>query len=696
MALALTDVQTALAESIHDWAERAHPVDAVRSGDTGAVEKAWRGLADIGVFGITLSEDLGGFGGTADDAAAAVEAATSVLAPGPVAGTVAVGVLLERYLGGTDGLAVVRAELAAGEARAALVVDGDGSLAPDATPQSHLLVESPSGAWHLLPPGHAGVTVEPLPGLDTSRPLARIHLDGPDFDATTEIPGLNADDVRAALATFAAAEAAGVAAWTLHTAAEYSKVRVQFGKPIGSFQAIKQIVADMLCRAEQSAALAWDAARSVGAGAEHHLAAAVAAAGALDAAVENAKDAIQVLGGIGFTFEHDAHLYLRRATTLRLLLGDTPGWRTRAAELALAGVRRGLDYEVDGDHAAATAEAERIAAMTADEQRRTLAESGLLVPHWDPPYGRGAGPAEQLVLDGALEAAGIERPTLVIGAWAAPTILEHGTPEQAERFVWPTLLGEISWCQLFSEPEAGSDLASLRTKATRVEGGWSLSGQKVWTSLAHEADWAICLARTDPDAPKHKGITYFLVDMLSDGIDVRPLREITGDVRFNEVFLEDVFVPDDCVVGAINGGWRLARTTLANERVAMSGSGLGARLEGLLADPGPEPDLAVLGGLVTEAASCTLLDLRAVIASLGGQDPGAASSVRKLVGVQHRQAVAEACLRRLGPDGAVAGPEDPADARYEFLLTRCLSIAGGTSQILRNVAAEQLLDLPRS
>lgn len=696
MALAITDVQTALAESIRDWAERAHPVDAVRSGDAGAVEKAWRGLAEIGVFGITLSEDLGGFGGSPDDAAAAVEAAAAVLAPGPVAGTVAVGVLLERYLGGTDRLAAVRADLAAGEARAALVVDGDGSLTADATPQSHLLVESPSGAWHLLPPGHPGVTVEPLPGLDTSRPLARIHLEAPDFDATTEIPGLAGDDARAALATFAAAEAAGVAAWTLRTAAEYSKVRVQFGKPIGSFQAIKQIVADMLCRSEQSAALAWDAARSVGAGPEHHLAAAVAAAGALDAAVENAKDAIQVLGGIGFTFEHDAHLYLRRATALRLLLGDTSRWRTRAAELALAGVRRGLDYEVEGDHSAAAAEGEQIAAMTADEQRRALADSGLLVPHWDPPYGRGAGPAEQLVLDSALEAAGVERPALVIGAWAAPTILEHGTPEQAERFVWPTLLGEIRWCQLFSEPEAGSDLASLRTKATRVEGGWSLTGQKVWTSLAHEADWAICLARTDPDAPKHKGITYFLVDMLSDGIDVRPLREITGDVRFNEVFLEDVFVPDDCVVGAVNGGWRLARTTLANERVAMSGSGLGARLESLLADSGPDPDLAELGGLVAEAASCTLLDLRAVIASVGGQDPGAASSVRKLVGVQHRQAVAEACLRRLGPDGAVAGPEDPADARYEFLLTRCLSIAGGTSQILRNVAAEQLLGLPRS
>ncbi|KXO98475.1 acyl-CoA dehydrogenase [Tsukamurella pseudospumae] len=696
MALALTDVQLALADSIRDWADRAHPVDAVRSGDPGAVEKAWRGLADIGVFGITLSEDLGGFGGTADDAAAAVEAATAVLAPGPVAGTVAVGVLLERHLRGTDRLAGVRAELAAGEARAALVVDGDGSLAPDATPGSHLLVASPEGTWHLLPPGHPGVVVESVAGLDTSRPLARIHLEAPAFGDDTLVPGVTSDDARAALAVFAAAEAAGVAAWALRTAAEYAKVRVQFGKPIGSFQAIKQIAADMLCRSEQSAALAWDAARSLGAGPEHLLAAAVAAAGALDAAVENAKDAIQVLGGIGFTFEHDAHLYLRRATALRALLGDSPRWRTRAAELARSGVRRGLDYEVDGDHAGAAAEVAAIAELPAGEQRRALAESGLLVPHWDPPYGRGAGPAEQIVLDGALEAAGIERPTLVIGAWAAPTVLEHGTPEQAERFVWPTLLGEISWCQLFSEPEAGSDLASLRTKATRVEGGWSLTGQKVWTSLAHEADWAICLARTDPDAPKHKGITYFLVDMLSDGLDVRPLREITGDVRFNEVFLEDVFVPDDCVVGPVNGGWRLARTTLANERVAMSGSGLGARLEALIAEPGADADLGELGALITEAASCSLLDLRAVIASVGGQDPGAASSVRKLVGVRHRQAVAEACLRSLGPDGAVAGPDDPADVRYEFLLTRCLSIAGGTEQILRNVAAEQLLGLPRS
>ncbi|ADG80375.1 Acyl-CoA dehydrogenase domain protein OS=Tsukamurella paurometabola (strain ATCC 8368 / DSM/ CCUG 35730 / CIP 100753 / JCM 10117 / KCTC 9821 / NBRC 16120/ NCIMB 702349 / NCTC 13040) OX=521096 GN=Tpau_3797 PE=3 SV=1 [Tsukamurella paurometabola] len=694
MALAVTDVQLALAESIRDWAERAHPIDAARSGDPGATEKAWRGLADIGVFGITLSEELGGMGGSAEDAAAAVEAAALVLAPGPVGGTVTVAALLEHFLRDDDHLAATRAALAAGDARAAVVLGGDGTLVADAESASHLLIEAPGGMWHLLPPGHPGVRVEPQTGLDGSRPLGRVHLTEVVFHDATAVPGLTFADAEAWVATFVAAEASAVAAWALRTAAEYSRVRVQFGKPIGSFQAIKQIAADMLCRSEQAAALAWDAARSAGGGEEHRLAAAVGAAGALEAAVANAKDVIQVLGGIGFTWEHDAHLYLRRALALRQLAGGTHGLRRRAAELARSGVRRRYDVSVEGDHDGAAAEAKAIAALPEADRRRALAESGLLVPHWDPPYGRGAGPAEQIVLDTALDAAGVERPPLVIGAWAAPTILEHGTADQAQRFVWPTLLGEISWCQLFSEPEAGSDLAALRTRAVRAEGGWRLTGQKVWTSLAHSADWAICLARTNPEAPKHKGITYFLVDMRSPGIDIRPLREITGDERFNEVFLEEVFVPDECVVGDVDGGWRLARTTLANERVAMSGNGLGARLEALIGRP--EIDDADLGELITEAASCALLDLRAVIASVGGQDPGPSSSVRKLVGVQHRQSVAEAALLCLGPDGAVAGPEDPEDERYEFLLTRCLSIAGGTSQILRNVAAEHLLGLPRS
>jgi 3-oxochol-4-en-24-oyl-CoA dehydrogenase len=299
------------------------------------------------------------------------------------------------------------------------------------------------------------------------------------------------------------------------------------------------------------------------------------------------------------------------------------------------------------------------------------------------------------VIDEELARAGIERPDLVVGGWAAPTILRHGTLAQQERFVLPTLRGTVRWCQLFSEPGAGSDLASLRTKATREAGGWRLTGQKVWTSQAVEADWAICLARTDPAAERHAGITYFLVDMRSTGITLRPLREITGEARFNEVFLDDVFVPDDCVVGEVGGGWALARTTLANERVAIgAGSSLGEGVERLLA-LASERELTDdvrdrIGFLVAQGLSVSLVDHRATLRRLDGRAEGPGSSVCKLVGVRHRQDVAEAAVELSGGEGAVAGPQT-----HEFLLTRCLSIAGGTTQVLLNVVAERILDLPR-
>ena len=270
----------------------------------------------------------------------------------------------------------------------------------------------------------------------------------------------------------------------------------------------------MACRAERAAALAWGAARAADeAPAEHPLAAAAAAALALDDAVDNAKDCIQVLGGIGFTWEHDAHLYLRRALALRQLLGGSPAWRTRAATLAAAAPR---------SH----------------------------VPAAEP------------------------APTATINAWAGPAIARYGTADQQERFGGPTQRAEITWCQLFSEPEAGSDLASLRTRALRADGGWRLTGRKVWTSLAREADWAIGLARTDPDVPKHEGLTFFLVNMHAPGIEIRPLREITGRAVFNEVFLDDVFVPDDCVLGppATAGGSRCPRWPPSGWRWAGGGT----------------------------------------------------------------------------------------------------------------------------
>jgi alkylation response protein AidB-like acyl-CoA dehydrogenase len=300
-----------------------------------------------------------------------------------------------------------------------------------------------------------------------------------------------------------------------------------------------------------------------------------------------------------------------------------------------------------------------------------------------------------LLIDQEMASAGVARPDLVIGWWAAPTILEHGTQAQVERFVPGTLSGDIFWCQLFSEPGAGSDLASLRTKAVKVDGGWELTGQKVWTSSAHKAQWGVCLARTDPDAPKHKGISYFLIDMSSPGILIRPLREITGDALFNEVFLDNVFVPDEMVVGTVNDGWRLARTTLANERIAMAaGTALGNPMEQLLAEAA-KADLDVaqqdqLARLIITAQVGSLLDQRIAQLAVGGRDPGAQSSVRKLIGVRYRQALAE--FRMDLSEGS--GIAEDATVK-DFLNTRCLTIAGGTEQILLTLAAERLLGLPR-
>jgi len=290
---------------------------------------------------------------------------------------------------------------------------------------------------------------------------------------------------------------------------------------------------------------------------------------------------------------------------------------------------------------------------------------------------------------------GVQRPDLVIGWWALPTILEGGTPEQIDRFVPGTLRGELIWCQLFSEPGAGSDLASLRTKAVRAEGGWKLTGQKVWTSAAQKAHWGVCLARTDPDAPKHKGITYFLVDMRSPGLVIRPLREITGDALFNEVFLDEVFVPDEMVVGTVNDGWRLARTTLANERVAMAhGTALGNPMEEMLrAIAHDDLDPAMqdrLGGLLLAAQVGSLLDQRIAQLAVGGRDTSAEASARKLIGVRYRQGLEEFRME-ISPGGGVVFDQTV----HGFLNTRCLTIAGGTEQILLTMAGERLLGLPR-
>jgi hypothetical protein len=703
VAVTITDEQFAARELVRDWAAGSGATEAVRyieQGEPKAWQPVFERLAGLGLFGVAVPEDCGGAGGSIEDLSAMLEEAARALVPGPVATTALATLVVSDP--------VLREALASGERTAGVALDSDVEFDETTSRVSGtvpwvlggvadgLLLVPAGERWLLVDSTAEGVAVEPLRATDFSRPLARAVL----TSAPASVIDAPAGWVSDLTATVLSAEAAGITRWALDTAVAYAKVREQFGKPIGSFQAIKHLCAEMLCRTEQVAVAAADAARAAQDGDPRQLsiAAAIAAGVAIDAAKANAKDCIQVLGGIGITWEHDAHLYLRRAYGIGQFLGGPARWLRRTAELTQDGIRRDLSIDLSDiadlrpEIADAVAE---VAALAEDKRQARLAEAGLLAPHWPAPHGRGAGPAEQLLIDQEMASAGVVRPDLVIGWWAAPTILEHGTPEQVERFVPGTLSGEIFWCQLFSEPGAGSDLASLRTKAVKVDGGWELTGQKVWTSSAHKAQWGVCLARTDPDAPKHKGISYFLIDMSSPGILIRPLREITGDALFNEVFLDNVFVPDEMVVGTVNDGWRLARTTLANERIAMAaGTALGNPMEQLLAEAA-KADLDVaqqdqLARLIITAQVGSLLDQRIAQLAVGGRDPGAQSSVRKLIGVRYRQALAE--YRMDLSEGS--GIAEDATVK-DFLNTRCLTIAGGTEQILLTLAAERLLGLPR-
>ena len=714
MVATITDEQFAARALVRDWARNSTSgpggtaaIREVEQGDADAWRPVFGRLAELGIFGVAIPEDHGGAGGSVEDLCAMVEEAAKALVPGPVA-TTALATLVV-----TD--PELLAELAAGERFAGLALegvegdgvrfDGESSRASGVLPlvlgaaEGGVLLLPAGGKWLLVDAAGDGVQIEPLEATDFSRPLARVVLTSAPATAITASPRR----VEELAATVLAAEAAGVTRWALDTAVDYAKVREQFGKPIGSFQAVKHLCAEMLCRAEQAEVAAADAARAATDSDpdQFSIAVALAASIGIAAAKANLKDCIQVLGGIGCTWEHDAHLYLRRAHAIGRFLGGAERWLRRVTELTQGGVRRrlGIDLtDVQDQRAEIAAAVAEVAALPVEKRQAALAEAGLQAPHWPTPHGRAASPAEQLLIDQEMAAAGVARPDLVIGWWAAPTILEHGTPEQIERFVPGTLRGEFLWCQLFSEPGAGSDLASLRTKAVRTQdpaGGWLLTGQKVWTSAAHKARWGVCLARTDSDAPKHKGITYFLVDMSSPGIEIRPLREITGDSLFNEVFLDNVFVPDEMVVGKVNDGWRLARTTLANERIAMAtGTALGNPMEELLKVLA-ELDLDAaqqdrLGRLIVIAQTGALLDQRIAQLAVGGQDPGAQSSVRKLIGVRYRQALAEYMM-----DVSFGGGLVRNHAVYDFLNTRCLTIAGGTEQILLTVAAERLLGLPR-
>ncbi|MFG2519614.1 acyl-CoA dehydrogenase [Streptomyces sp. NPDC048527] len=728
MGIAITQEQEELSDAVRGWLARAVPPEEVRKLLDATAAPAgrpahWDGLAGQGLLGLHLPEEYGGGGGDLVDLAVVLEETGRAALPGPFVANAAASLILRRA--GAAGLAaslasgdrIGAAALGTGTLTAVTVSDGlvlDGVAPPVLSGGDAdlllLAAESATGTvWAAVDAGTAGLSSRVHESADPTRPTAEITARGA-LVPGDRILAVDTATARDLASVVLAADACGVAAWALHTAAEYAKVREQFGRPIGQFQGVKHLCADMLVRVEQARALVWDAARAAGdgdagpdGGAARELAVSLATGAALDAAYSCAKDCVQILGGIGFTWEHDAHLYLRRAVVARQLLGAGDAHRLRAVRLAEGGARRELRLELPAEAEAFRARAreavEGMRGLDPAAARRALAPTGYAAPHLPEPYGLGAGPVQQLAVQQELAAAGVRVSDLGIGTWVVPSLLAYGTPQQRDRYLLPTLLGDVLWCQLFSEPGAGSDLASLRTRAERTEDGrWRVNGQKVWTSAAQWADHGILLARTNPDAPKHKGLTYFVVDMKrTEGIDVRPLKEITGDSLFNEVYFDDVLLPADAVVGQVDDGWRVARNTLGNERVHMADQlTFDTGLEALIDRAGTLDGAyrARIGALAAEAHALGCIGLRTTMRQVVGAEPGPGASVRKLVQTPHQQKVAELALELLGPEGALregAGER----ALHGFLMSRCLTIAGGTTQVQLNVVAERILGLPR-
>jgi alkylation response protein AidB-like acyl-CoA dehydrogenase len=745
MPIPITDDHRELAHSMRRFAERhastAWTRDAFGALAAGGRPEFWDALTGQGLHAIHLEEAVGGQGGTVFDLAVVVEAAGHALLPGPLTPTVSTSAVLATARPGM-GRDELLARLADGAPAAivppayGLAVRGHGDrwvLTGRSNPVLGLVsaelvlvgatvVDAVGGPdqgvrWFVLEGTSLARVVER--GTDLTRDLGRLELADLELPDGAEVHGIDADVAEAVVATLYAAEASGAARWVREAAVDYVKVREQFGVPVGSFQAVKHKAARVFIASELAAAAAWDAARSLTQPAEQQaLAVATAGVTSLDAAVDTVVEATTLFGGIGFTWEHDIHLYLRRVMSIAAANRPALGWERRLGEAALTH-HRDLTLVLPEEDTAFRAwvartldEALRIPAEPAGRHgwsggvalgpRRTfLAENGLVSSHWPKPWGLSATPVEQIVIAEEYARRELPQPTTVIGEWAMPTILAHGTDEQRERFAMPTLRGEIVWCQLFSEPGAGSDLAGLSTRAVQADDGWVLNGQKVWTSSAHEADWGICLARTDPTVPKHRGLTYFLVDMHSPGVEVRPLKQSTGAAEFNEVFLTDVFVPSGLMVGQPGEGWRLTATTLANERLSI-GSGMGGHktsdsLRDLLrketVPAGNDQALAVLGRAVAADLALLALNQRELLRRLSGLEPGAGSSVAKVVSALTARQTHTAALGLLGAEGTLDSA--PGGLVHHELALPSLLVGGGTVEIQLNIIAERVLGLPR-
>jgi 3-oxochol-4-en-24-oyl-CoA dehydrogenase len=714
MSIAITDDHRALAQTVSEFLGARGARGTARNlleARTEGLPRVWGELGKLGWLGLHLPEEHGGSGFGLPELVIVAEQFGRAVAPGPFVPTVIASAVIAaaappdlqaRLLPGLASGSTIGAVALGGD-----VADGTGNAGIAASGHlADVLLVAQGDDVLVVETADDGVKTEVPANLDPTRRIARVTLTGAPAIVLPGARGLLTDLARLLFA----AEAAGVAREVTEQAAEYAKVREQFGRPIATFQAVKHHVANMLVATELATASVWDAARAAH-GDQLSYTAAIAATLAVPAAVNNAQLNIQVHGGIGFTWEHDAHLYLRRAAAIQALI-DTEVAAIDVTDLVRSGVSRAaaidLPPEAEQIRASIRPEVERLRELDGDARKQALIESGLLMPHWPKPWGRDASAIEQLVIEQEFAAAGLKRPSYGITGWVILTLIQYGTPEQVARWVPAALNQQVIWCQLFSEPGAGSDAAGIRTRATRVRGdgevggGWLINGQKVWTSGAQHASYGFATVRTNPDAPKHDGITMVVIDMHAKGVTVRPLRMPTGGSEFNEVFFDDVFVPDDDVVGPVDGGWTVARATLGNESVSIGG-GSGSLMtlppDTVIGPLDAHPERLAggagrVGRFLASTQTMTALNLRAAYRAVTGAGPGPEGNITKLLLSENGHEAAAILAELAGPDLAfLDGPASIAGTLV--LLNRSMSIAGGTSEIKRNQIAERILGLPR-
>jgi len=730
MPIAIKPEHQDLAESVRALVKRVAPSEVLHDALETPFQNPppfWRTAAEQGLHGLHLAESVGGQGYGLLELAIAIAEFGYAAVPGPFVPSSIASALISA----NDPESKMLAELAAGESIAAVALEsgltatraGDALVihgearSVSAAAQASLLVLPVAieggSQWVVL--DATQLQIEACKSVDPLRPVAHVRADAAEVSTERLLSNLSEAAGRAIVTTLLSAEAVGIARWATDTASAYAKIREQFGRPIGQFQAIKHKCAEMIATTERATAAVWDAARAIDEAAEknwdnnqtaYEFAAAVAATLAPVAAQHCAQDCIQVHGGIGFTWEHDTNVYYRRTLGLVAAFGKTSQYPQRVFETATTTGMRTLDIDLDPEteqlRAEIHAEVAGLKAIPREERNAAIAEGGWVQPHLPKPWGRASDPVEQIIIAQEFSTGLVKRPQMGIAAWLIPSIVAYGTEDQKQRFLPATFRGEMIWCQLFSEPGAGSDLASLTTKATKVDGGWRITGQKIWTTAAQFSQWGALLARTDPSAAKHNGISYFLLDMNSEGVEVKPLRELTGNALFNTVFIDDVFVPDDRVLGEINHGWEVSRNTLTAERVSIGSS-----------EPGFLPNLDKFvefvsegqfdqvgyhraGELIAEGHAAKLMNMRSTQLTLAGGDAMPSAAISKLLSMRTGQGYAEFAVSSFGIDGAIGEGSTPQGHWADFLLaSRATTIYGGTSEVQLNIIAERLLGLPR-